>query len=221
MRLTLLLAAAGLIASSSANSAQLILNGDFATGNFTDWTLFTTSEGTFGLGPYPQVVMFNVTGSGEQNAAHFNVGQSSFGSSGQQGGGISQDITTSGGVLDFSAAIALFSLAANLEAGVFSVLLDGVVKTTDDIGYIGDEQTLRGALSFSAPVSAGVHQIEILVTRPYLTDGYSTPNQYLTDISATLVPIPEPSTWAMMGLGFACLGFLGYRASWRSGRVAV
>jgi hypothetical protein len=28
-------------------------------------------------------------------------------------------------------------------------------------------------------------------------------------------PVPEPSTWAMMGLGFAALGAAGYRASLR------
>jgi hypothetical protein len=78
-----------------------------------------------------------------------------------------------------------------------------------------------GALLFSAPVSAGVHQIEILVTRPYLSGGFSSPDQYVTDISATLAAIPEPSTWAMIGLGFAGLGFLGHRASRRSGAVTA
>jgi hypothetical protein len=34
--------------------------------------------------------------------------------------------------------------------------------------------------------------------------------------SATGSVIPEPSTWAMMILGFACLGFAGYRSARRS-----
>jgi hypothetical protein len=33
--------------------------------------------------------------------------------------------------------------------------------------------------------------------------------------------VPEPSTWAMMLLGFARLGFLGYRASRKSGALAA
>ncbi|RBP14354.1 putative secreted protein with PEP-CTERM sorting signal [Roseiarcus fermentans] len=33
--------------------------------------------------------------------------------------------------------------------------------------------------------------------------------------------VPEPATWAMMGLGFACLGFAGYRGSGRSARALV
>ncbi len=32
-----------------------------------------------------------------------------------------------------------------------------------------------------------------------------------TYTSAVTFPVPEPSTWAMMALGFAGLGFLGYR----------
>jgi hypothetical protein len=33
--------------------------------------------------------------------------------------------------------------------------------------------------------------------------------------------IPEPSTWAMMLIGFACLGFAGYRAARESAGVAA
>ncbi len=33
--------------------------------------------------------------------------------------------------------------------------------------------------------------------------------------------VPEPSTWAMMLLGFAGLGFAGYRASRKSAKVAA
>jgi hypothetical protein len=202
----------GLGGQASA-STNLVANGDFATGDFTDWTLFTTSNGTFGGSPNPQVVMFNVTGGGAQNAAKFNVGEVNFAGT-QQGGGIYQDITTPAGVLDFSAAIA--SLGAfdlgNESAGVFSVLLNGVVEATDNLGTIDAGQELMGSLSFSAPVSAGVNQIEILITRPYTSGGDGdTPNQYVTDISATVGSVPEPSTWAMMLLGFAGLGFAGYR----------
>ena len=34
--------------------------------------------------------------------------------------------------------------------------------------------------------------------------------------TVTTKAIPEPSTWAMMALGFACLGLVGYRASRKS-----
>lgn len=44
------------------------------------------------------------------------------------------------------------------------------------------------------------------------------PPAYLT-VDLPLSGVPEPSTWAMMGLGFAALGFAGYRA--RKPRVAI
>jgi hypothetical protein len=39
-------------------------------------------------------------------------------------------------------------------------------------------------------------------------------------MTGTLTPVPEPSTWAMMLLGFAGLGFAGYRKA-RSARTAL
>ena len=41
------------------------------------------------------------------------------------------------------------------------------------------------------------------------------------EIRGQLAPVPEPSTWAMMVLGFAGLGFAGYRASRKSASVAA
>jgi hypothetical protein len=157
---------AAFLAPSALSAAELVLNGDFATGDFTDWTQFTTANGTLGSSPNPQVVLFNVTGAGSQDAAKFNVGEVSF-TSAQEGGGISHDITTAAGILDFSAAIASFKIAENASAGVYSVLLDGVVKATDDLGPINAGQTLRGMLDFSTSVAAGTHHVEILITRPF------------------------------------------------------
>jgi hypothetical protein len=45
--------------------------------------------------------------------------------------------------------------------------------------------------------------------------GPGGPNNLYNQLGATtLTPgaVPEPATWAMMGLGFAALGFVGYRA---------
>lgn len=33
----------------------------------------------------------------------------------------------------------------------------------------------------------------------------------ILDVNSTVSSVPEPSTWAMMILGFAALGFMAYR----------
>jgi hypothetical protein len=45
--------------------------------------------------------------------------------------------------------------------------------------------------------------------------GWGLTSGSLTEIAVS--PVPEPSTWAMMLLGFAGLGFVGYRASQAGG----
>ena len=58
-------------------SAAPVPNGDFETGDLTGWTTFTTTNGTIGT---PAVVPFDTTGSGASNAAEFNVGRPTTGS---------------------------------------------------------------------------------------------------------------------------------------------
>jgi PEP-CTERM motif len=59
-----------------------------------------------------------------------------------------------------------------------------------------------------------------LTSTPYINDPESPPGAFPTDLifTATLTVVPEPSTWGMMMLGFAGLGFMGYRKA-RSGRT--
>jgi hypothetical protein len=65
----------------------------------------------------------------------------------------------------------------------------------------GGDYLAYGPLMFFGPVTA-----------PYIFPAtYATP-----DLTVTVVVAPEPSTWAMMLLGFAGLGFAGWRASRRT-----
>jgi hypothetical protein len=101
--------------------------------------LAPTAGGTFGPAPLPQVSSFNVTGSGATNAAQLQVGDT-FVTHVEEGGSLSQLITTAGGTLNFSAAIAAEGdttvSAANAEGGVSSVLPDGVTLDTESFGTI-------------------------------------------------------------------------------------
>ena len=218
-----LLAASG----NAARATELVSNGSFATGTLADWTLVTTANGSLGHSPYPDVTSFNVTGTGATNAAKFQVGQLNFAGYGSTpaGGGISQSITTTAGSLDFSADIAAYnsnSVGSNAQAGIFSVVLDGVTEDTVSLGSIPSGQTFRGTLSFDTTVSAGPQTLEILMTRPYTNtlEGDTspldaTPFQYVTGISATqasVSPVPLPGALPMFGCAIAGLGMVGARS---------
>jgi PEP-CTERM motif len=49
----------------------------------------------------------------------------------------------------------------------------------------------------------------------------SGPETFEVVLTPTAAAVPEPSTWAMMLLGFAGLGYLGYRSSRKSVALAV
>ena len=72
--------------------------------------------------------------------------------------------------------------------------------------------------------AGGVSEFEVLGIDPSLGLDPNNPTAFITDLTfegagtftGTMTPItasvvPEPSTWAMMGLGFAGLAFVGYR----------
>jgi hypothetical protein len=204
--------AAGSALVPTANAA-IVTNGDFATGDFTGWTLFTTPNGS--LGPsgsgLPAVTSFNVTGSGAQNAATFNVGDVVFNST-QQGGGLTQTVTLPGGPISFSANIAVTApLSFNFEGGVFNVLLDGMTEDTVDIGPIDSGAVIRNILSFTTTEGAGAHTLEILVTRPFINDDI-TPDQFITNIEIAAA-VREPASLTLLAAGL--LGFAAVRR-WRS-----
>jgi hypothetical protein len=189
------------LTATGAQAAQLISNGDFASG-FTNWTQFTTANGTIGV---PQVTAFDVKGTGANNAAQFQVGD--LNSAGlQEGGGIRQTVNATAGLLTFSTDFAAsISGGINESGGIFSVLLDGVVLNSFDTGQIAS--TERGTLSFATNVTAGSHVITLEVTRPFLTTAFSVPLQYFDNVSAIQGgPVPEPATWGLMVLGFGVAG---------------
>jgi hypothetical protein len=200
------------IVISSASHANLIQNGNFATGDFTDWMLVTTMNGSLGVGGLPQVISFDVTGTGPTDAAEFNVGQANFQFEGPRaGGGIEQVVTVNAGSYNFSANISVNALSPNVDGGSFSVLVDGVSEDSVNFGPMDydppfDGPLLRSTLAFPTALSTGPHEIEILITRDF-QNGLFTPDQFITNIS--LVPqgpaIPEPATWTILGVALVAM----------------
>jgi hypothetical protein len=198
----------GLILSPAGLFSQnLLLNGNFETGNLSDWTTFLTPDGSLGSG-LPDVVPFDVAGTGTaSNAAQFQAGEltSSIGA-GEQGGGIEQTFNCSSGQYLFSANVAAFIGSfgfANSDAGQFTMLVDGKSVAQITFGEITAGQTDRGSLEATMSLSAGSHEISIETTRPALNDADyygATPLQYLDNIQ--VVPVPEPN-----GIGLCLAGF--------------
>lgn len=183
-----------------------LINRDFETGALTGWTTFTTSVGTIGSGAVPGVVDFDTDGdSVATKSALLQVGQARIFGGTQEGGGIFQTFTTAGGTLSLSVDIAARNpvSASNFAGGVFTLLFDGTSLDTHDFGAIAGLTTERSTLSASGlTASAGVHEIRLLMTRPYLATSV-TPFQYVDNVSLTeaIAAVPEPSLLVLLGCG--------------------
>jgi hypothetical protein len=205
LRLLTLFGLVGLLARPAR--ADSITNGGFETGDLTGWTPFVTANGS-GL---PDVISFNATGTGASFAAHFDVGEVTFTGLLQEGGGLTQTVVVPvAGLYTTTAAIASQDDAdgqVNGAAGVFSILIDGTLVASDDLGgFSSSFQILRGSLSGSINLAAGPQTFEILITRPYLSGGTATPDEYVDNV--TLGKVPEPCTLTLFGTAMAALGLL-------------
>lgn len=211
------------VSAVPAQAVEVITNGNFESG-LTGWTGFVTANGTIsdipgysgGTKDLPAIKSFDVSGSGASNALALNAGANPS-SATPEGGGVIQTFTTTGGTATFFANIADYwqSASASLDSiGLFRVLLDGVVMDSHDFGIVTASPTgwkLLDTLEFTTTLSAGQHTLALEVTRRY-APGRNVDTEYFDNVSLDVTSaVPEPSTWAMMILGFAGLGFMAYR----------
>ena len=101
--------------------------------------------------------------------------------------------------------------------GAANCWVDGSVQGYDELGQ-EVEMTVGNTyqVSFTAEVLGGVSAWSRLSTNGDKSDAGGNGADILV-YALNGKPIPEPSTWTMMGLGFAGLAYLGYR---RRGAVA-
>jgi len=200
---------------SNAN-ASLVINGDFETGDISGWTSFTTSNGTISgpfVGefvppvPYPIIEPFDTNGdSSASNAPRFSVGKIRVTGSYSGGGGIFQSVSTSSGLYDFNADIASFNgltTSGNSSGGIFSILIDGIVIDTFNFWSISADSIERATLSGTVALGSGLHELRILIQRPFTNGG--TPSQYIDNITlmpSIVVPV-MPAAWLF------CSGLIG------------
>ena len=92
---------------------------------------------------------------------------------------------------------------------------NGVAATSASRSADGDELTF----AFASPITAGQHSanLQIFSSAALFQDPLAflidtNGNSFSVDVVApAIAAVPEPSTWAMMILGFAGVGFLAYR----------
>jgi hypothetical protein len=192
---------------------NLLLNGNFETGNLSDWTTFLTANGDLGAGSgLPNVVSFDVAGTGTAtDAAQFMAGEATFDGI-SQGGGIYQSFSCSAGQYVVSADVAAYNPyhLANNFAGTFSILIDGNSMSSTRLNLINTGQTLRGTLDTTLSLGEGSHVFTLEITRPALSGGSTyglTPLEYVDDLS--VVQVPEPR--GLFPLGFAVLLLAGLK----------
>ena len=228
------LAIAAIMFASPAK-ATLATNGDFQTGDFTGWTLFTNPDGLIGSDAYagdlgnrtfprppkpatPSVTSFNVTGSGASLAATFDAGKDTSSGTSLGGGGIFQSINTAAGTLDVSLDIAVWvPLFSNGDGGTFRVLVDGNELDSHAFGSIdtGFPDSISGAivrssLNGSIALAAGNHELRVSIERPY-GNSIDSPLQYLDNITANLTPAPVPVPGAAWLMGSALIPLVATR----------
>ncbi len=88
------------------------------------------------------------------------------------------------GILEISVDVACAFTSSNkrrnLDGGLFELLLDGETLSRFHIGPIHNGTTKRGTLRASSPITAGVHQIRIRITRPFAS--MAAPFQYVDNV---------------------------------------
>ena len=162
----------------------------FETGDLTGWTTFVTPNG--GLGP-AGVALFDTSGSGASYAAHFSVGevagQIGFGGP-PEGGGIYQNVAVSAGSYVLSANIAT-AFTYNTDCGTYELIVDSGVVASHDFGVCNAVGTYRSTLSATVPLSAGSHEIRILITRRWAPA--STMTQYVDNVALVALDSTAPT----------------------------
>jgi len=196
-----LLALLALVAAQ-ASADNLLVNGSFQSGDFTGWTIGTTSNGSWGQG-FPIVTGWPLGG---LNAAKGEVGEVNFDGT-YQGGTLTQTFNAGAGpaTLSFMYAAQGDGTHTNSDGGDFRLILDGVTLQDFDVGSIGPNDILNGTLTANVNLTAGSHTFEIDVLRRYVNLPGGTPYQYVT--GADVEGVPEPGSILLMGSGV--LGLAG------------
>ena len=204
----------GLTLASTVEAATLI-NGDFATGDLTGWTVYTTGNGSNGSNGdgelLPRVTTFDLTNTGEvSHVAQFRTGreQAIALPNGWQGGGLSQWVFFDSGQFTFTADAAVQGdQRANTQSGALELMFEGGAIALWNFAGVAQGmtkyQTLVGEIAIASP---GWYNLSLQWTRPFLASP-TTPSQYVGNLRLEPVPTPVPEPTGAVGL--LLMGSLG------------
>jgi len=190
-------------ASATDVIQNLIQNGNFQNGDFTDWSHGTTGNGSWGTG-FPIVTGWPLGG---MNAAEGQVGEVNFNGQ-QEGGFLRQNFESIGGAATISMDwLVSDPFAGDLDGGEFTLYVNTTEVAQIDTGQIEQGQILNGVLTAKANLINGTNTLDIYITRPFITRSGLTPLQYVTGVDVEGKPIPEPGSLVLIGSGV--LGLTG------------
>lgn len=206
-----LLACCAVVGAGIASPAVAgVLNGNFETGDLTNWTITFTPGGTTAV---MNVESFDIDGPGPLGsslAARFSVGRAAGVTTGNQGIMMTQLASVVAGnayQIDFDwAAWRPAGQGSNTQGGIFDIIVNGVSIAN----------ALAGATSGAAPrfghltgnfVAAATGEIEVgvMITRPFTVPTPTAPTLFQFIDNFTMVP--TPGTTAL----FALAGLAGVR----------
>jgi len=199
------LSAAALSATDANAAPNLIANGSFETGDFTGWTANAVS--------FP---MYIVSPTGVPNLGPVEDGQYAAQIAGyslqnfpQYGGPdtLTQTVGTTNGV-DYTLSFWVYQQNTG-PVTFLDVTWDGTTVFSNTWLDTGDIPYQNYTVQV---VGTGSDVLQFI-------SAYDPGYTYLDNVSLTS-GVPEPATWAMMMLGFAGLGFAGYRKG-KSARTAL
>ena len=184
-----------------ADMSNLIVNGDFQTGDLTGWTWTPTqySEPTMTT----EVVLFDTSGTGESLAFRCNPGTDSehWGIGQEEGGVLSQTVSLTAGT-PYQVAVGASAMSDigggdNKDAGRIRFYIGGDLLWDWDIDKIDGGVTERNSYAGTyTPAVGGDYEVEVLFTRTY-TNYVPWVYHHADNISV----IPEPATMSLLVIG--------------------